>query len=347
MVVNDNGQSSGGGGKEGVLAFVAIAVVLFFVIRVYMDYVTATGQAVKPGKRVIVPNSATIGDSAYAEEPIDRSSGPRNSFGDVVGGRRYSKPAPPRVEEQVVPDEHRPERPLRQAPIEEAPDDRPRRAEPIDGPPLNSTMALHKSKRYPGQIVIEHSTTDASTGRSAERASLARTTQSPRPINHESALDSGSLRETVSTTNRTKALFRPDSPYPGPYDDIQVGDRLSEITAMDLPGAKLSRNLYTYHPNGGPFKSIMAMLTVGPVDPVVTGVAYVYRNSKYNAEVTGQALDAFGDGEVNLTDHGEQRVWPHLAGYMVSADREKYAVEQDLAAEDRRVHRRAASSTAP
>jgi hypothetical protein len=350
MVVEDTNRGSGSGGREGFLAFVAIAVVLFFIIRVYMDYVTATGQAVKPSRKPVVPNSATIRESAFADEPVDRVEGPRNSFGEVVGRRPIRRPEAPRVEERAVPDAAPPVHLRPAEPIEEVPDDRP--------------MAFHKTNPYAGQIIVKRSNGDRQrnpyageivVGRSPEstvdratvRASVrAHRTVAPRAQEDGVAQERGTLRQAMSTSERLPALFQTETPYPGPYDDIQVGDRLSEITAMDLPGAKLSRNVYTYHPKGGPFKSIMAMLTVGPVDPVVTGIAYVFRSSRSNADVTQQAMDAFGDGEVLLTDTGEERVWRRLAGYVVSADREKYAVEQDMTAEGQRQRRRSESSTA-
>src|SRR5436305_1676114 len=68
-----NPEPDSGGGREGFLALVAIAVVLFFIIRIYSDYVTATGKVVKPGhKRQTAPIPSPR--TTYAEvTPSERS----------------------------------------------------------------------------------------------------------------------------------------------------------------------------------------------------------------------------------------------------------------------------------
>jgi hypothetical protein len=361
MVVEDTNQGSGGGGREGALAFIAIAVVLFFVIRVYMDYVTATGQAVKPPRKPKIPNSATVQDSALLEESI----GPRNSFGELVGGDRNRRITRRPVEEEIVPEEEQPARSRRVVPDEEPPV-RSEPARPRDERPFDSAVAYRKRDPYAGQIVINRAgnerrrdphtsqiiverspevTTDRATVSVSTHNHRTAASQTPRTIDDRDALENSSVRQAVATSGRAPYLFRSSNPYPGEYDDIQVGDRLSEITAMDLPRAKLTRSVFTFRPKTGPFKAVQAMLTTGPLDPVVTGVAYVFRNAGSNADVTRQALETFGEGEITLTNHGELRVWPHLKGYMVSLDRDKYTVEQDMTSEGMRAHRRSASST--
>jgi hypothetical protein len=143
-----------------------------------------------------------------------------------------------------------------------------------------------------------------------------------------------------TTTSSDTALFSRSNPYPGEFDDIQVGDRLSDVSQLQLPHGRLSRSVYSYRPNGGPFKTIYATMVLGPTEPRVTGLVYVFRNSENRAEVVRQAEEAFGQGEAVSAGKRSIRQWPHIDGVHVSIERDRYVVEQDLSAEGRRFSRR-------
>ncbi len=319
MIPNNSESDSGGGGKEGAFAIAAIAIVLFFVIKIYSDYVTATGQAVKPGHK----RQAASRVASTEEDPIIPSS--RRSRADEVkpedwADRHPKQPARPRDEDPI---DEAPRRRSRPAPEDIFPDDSPVR-------PPGSAL--------PGQIVIEHAPpeSDNTVPRALARNSRRDSPPLPRPVDEtDSSVREFHVSAPTAITPRT-ALFRASNPYPGPYDDVQVGDRLSEVTRMNLPGGRLSRSVYTYHPKGGPFKTIVAMTAVGEADPQVTGVVYVFRDSRRRADVKRQAIEAFGEGDAVQTEDGERRQWPHIDGVTASIEPERYMVEQDLTASGRR-----------
>ena len=326
MVVN-NADPESGGGKEGVLALAAIAIVLFFVIRIYADYVTATGQAVKPGlKRQAAARSSSGGSSAN-EDPLEWPSTGRSKE-DAADGEWKSPP------------------PVKSAhPAEEISSDRTpindRRRQLPDEALSGDTREHPPRTKFPGQIVIERvpgEADDTLMARTVARKPRAGAPPPPQPID-EPGRGEASLGTGAASAPRT-ALFHPSTPYPGLYDDVQVGDRLSEISELRLPRGRLSRSVYSYHPKGGPFKTIYAMLAVGPIDPPVTGLVYLFRNPGREAEVHRQAVEVFGEGDVVPTSRGERRQWPHLDGYTVSIERDRYMVEQDLSAAGRRLARR-------
>ena len=327
MVVNNSDpEQGGGGGKEGVLAIVAIAVVLFFVIRIYADYVTATGQAVKPGsKRQAAAHSAPQKPSAE-EEPLDRPS-PRR--------------AAERTEPEIKP------KPRNAPPIPSSDEiyanDAPKIVRPRLSPTDTWQDVVPVSPRRAGtqgQVVIERDpdeTDIVAPSRTTVRRSASGGPPSPQPIDESEPL---SPPVNHRSTHVNADLFEPSNPYPGSFDDIQVGDRLSDISGMELPRGGRSRSVYTYHPKSGLFKTIYAMLTVGDPDPKVTGVVYLFRDAKHHANVRRQAMTAFGEGDSVLTDRGERTQWPHMNGVTVAIEPDRYMVEKDLSAEGRRRARR-------
>jgi hypothetical protein len=511
MVVNNQEPESGG--KEGILAIVAIAVVLFFVIRIYSDYVTKTGQAVKPGHEAPVhhpsersdsvshegygadharekPGTSTYSDDSIADDRVSEHPRKPKYADDEIPperpGQRDSTPAPqddavrPRVSDRAIesapPDEpdvprvrdrtveptpsdeaivplhrhrahgsttsdesiepvrrhrtpgreyardtasgrpryhyspaphagqivighepysrrpgyagsnrsaydeilpnrvregtrspyagqivigHEPEtRPIHKATpyddwvparphrhvsrspyagqivIGHASDTRPRHTPPpVDdwtaGPPHN-----HVSRQpFAGQIIIEHAPDTAQEsgfGQTiAHRRSLSGV-QKPRLIDD---IDQQSLapdRSGSSSTIAGKALFSSTVPYPGVFDDVQIGDRLTEIDTLDLPQGRLSHSVYTYCPEYGPFKTVSAVFSAGPADPAVTRVVYRFRNAKCRAEVRRQAIDAFGEGKIVYNEQGECRRWRHLDGLTVTLEQDRYCIEKGV-----------------
>jgi hypothetical protein len=335
MVVS-NPEPESNGGREGLLALVAIAVVLFFVIRIYADYVTATGQAVKPGQARRSTSIAQSRGEFDSEDAAPVRHTPRARYrvpqDDPPSDRRTAP-----VEPESDSTEEAPAPPARERPA------------PQTGDYFASMPAEHVSKSaFPGQIVIERARPAPAPelqGRVIARRGPRSAPPRPRPLDGpDMAEDEGTVQTVLASGPRAR-LFGAKSPYPRTYDDLQIGDRLSEITKLALPGGRLSRSVYSYRPEGGPFKKIVAMLSVGPADPTVTGVVYLFRSPLVRGDVQRQAVRAFGEGEAALTDQGERREWRHLDGSTVAVERDRYTVDEDMTVEGRRLYHRSTSKT--
>lgn len=386
-----NNADSDSGGRDGLLALVAFAVVLFFVIRIYSDYVTATGQAVKPGTKKQTTSYAMSQRDSGVLDQSDRAAATQrdeNSFGD-------SRPQPtnPRYsDEEVRHPRTRPANPP--SSDEEDPDTRARPVKPPStdedhgGAGVEPDRGLEASaSRAPGAAAEQTSDIQDAAPRqtAAQRrrngpvassfgrtiATRSRLPAPPEPqVSDES--DSGDSRATLRTAlaplahrksrsanpgpsndpanegavlarSARTTLFHGSTPYPGSFDDIQIGDRLSELANLRLPRGRISHSLYSYHPTSGPFKTIYAMLAIGPSEPVVTGVAYVFRNADYRDEVRRQAIAAFGEGDITDSGDDVQRKWRHWKGYTIAVDRERLTIDQDMTRAGRRYFHRSSA----
>jgi len=294
-----NSSTSGSSAvREGAAALIAIAIVLFFVIRIYLDYASATGQT-----HLHAAGRPEVSGKEWS------AVGAQSGSSDYATGRGKNEYTKDRSLDLSV------------------------------GASPGSRSG--NGKQFPGQIVEERE--PPAEDRDSSAAVVARVPRAgapPRPhaVDDPAAKLAAEVDPPLGQGSST--LFHARSPYPGDYDEIQVGDHLAEIENLHLPGGGRSKSLYSYHPRGGPFKTIYAMLAIGSEDPVVTGVVFLFRNGKKRAEVTRQAQEVFGEVTDSPSHRGDQILWRHRAGFTISIDADRYTVEQDLPVSERKTNPR-------